>query len=101
MSRPKQEGLREQILDVALDRFIDKGFHETTISEIADQAGIAAGSVYNHFKGKEELYDAAVRRGWDRILDVLRSARDPRLSPADNLRGVNLRLSGSWSKRSN
>ena len=46
---------RNQILDAAAKVFAEKGFHSTTIKEIAAQAGIAHGTVYIYFENKIAL----------------------------------------------
>ena len=46
---------RTLILETALRLFSEKGFHQTSMQDIADAAGIAKGSTYMHFKSKSEL----------------------------------------------
>lgn len=46
---------RQQILDVAVRLFADKGFHASSISMIAKEAGISKGLMYNYFESKEAL----------------------------------------------
>lgn len=46
---------RERIMNAAEALFSEKNFHETRISEIAGLAGVADGSIYDHFQGKEYL----------------------------------------------
>lgn len=45
-----------RILDAAYQVFAAKGFHEARIEEIAEQAGVAKGTVYLYFPSKQELY---------------------------------------------
>jgi TetR/AcrR family transcriptional regulator len=47
---------RSEILEAAEKIFALKGFHDTTMAEIAQSAGFATGSLYQFFKGKEDLY---------------------------------------------
>ncbi|MEE6176582.1 TetR/AcrR family transcriptional regulator [Mycobacterium sp. 050134] len=49
---------RDQIMAAAKEVFARKGFHETTIADIAKQAGLAYGSVYWYFQSKDELFHA-------------------------------------------
>jgi AcrR family transcriptional regulator len=51
---------RSQILEQAEKIFSAKGFHETTMAEIADASGFSIGSLYRFFSGKEELYSVMV-----------------------------------------
>ena len=46
---------RNQILDAAAKVFAEKGFHPTTIKDIATEAGIALGTIYNYFENKTAL----------------------------------------------
>lgn len=50
------------ILDAAYELFGSGGFYETKMSEVAERAGIAKGTVYLYFKSKEELFMAVTRR---------------------------------------
>lgn len=54
---------RAQILDAAFLCFSEKGFHQTTMREIFEQAGLSAGAVYSYFKSKDEILEALVEWG--------------------------------------
>ena len=49
-------GKRELILDTALDLFVQKGYLDTKIIDIANVAGIGKGTIYEYFSSKEELF---------------------------------------------
>ncbi len=49
---------REIILHTATRLFSEKGYHNTTIAEIAKFTGVAEGTIFYHFKSKEELFAA-------------------------------------------
>jgi AcrR family transcriptional regulator len=51
-SLSRGERTRETILDAARQLFIQQGYHGTSMRQIASQAGIALGSLYNHFPNK-------------------------------------------------
>lgn len=51
---------KEKIFDAAIDLFSRKGFNDTSVREIAKQAGIREGSIYNHYKNKEAILDAII-----------------------------------------
>jgi len=53
---------RNQILDAAAKLFAQQGFHTTTIKDIAKEAGIADGTIYNYFKNKTALLLAIFNR---------------------------------------
>ncbi len=59
-----QELSRTQLLDAAEEIFGQKGFHDTTLKEIADRADFSVGSVYSFFENKDDLYvNVWLRRG--------------------------------------
>lgn len=47
---------RIQLLETALERFAHKGYHETSMEEIADAAGVTKPVIYHHFSSKTELF---------------------------------------------
>ena len=53
----------KHILKTAAKIFSNKGYHQTTVDEIASALGVAKGTIYYHFKNKEELYLAIIREG--------------------------------------
>lgn len=59
------------ILDAAYVLFGSSGFYETKMSEVAELAGIAKGTVYLYFKSKEELFLAVTRRDCEEFLEQL------------------------------
>ncbi|AIQ35025.1 MULTISPECIES: TetR/AcrR family transcriptional regulator [Paenibacillus] len=71
------------ILDAAYELFGSGGFYETKMSEIAEQAGIAKGTVYLYFKSKEELFMAVTRRDCEGFLQQLQE----KLKASDTLAG--------------
>jgi AcrR family transcriptional regulator len=50
------ENTRSDILNAAHDLFLDYGYHGTSMRQIAQEANIALGSIYNHFSSKEDLF---------------------------------------------
>lgn len=61
---------REEILAVAADLFARKGFEATSIREIGEAAGILSGSLYHHFKSKEEMLDVLLHRFVDKLVPL-------------------------------
>jgi AcrR family transcriptional regulator len=57
----KGERTRQEILQAALKLFTSQGYHGTSMRQIKEQAGVALGSIYNHFKSKEEIFEAVTR----------------------------------------
>lgn len=62
MSDQPPSAREDAILDAALHVFATKGFHAATIRDIARRAGIADGTLYNHFANKEALLPALFER---------------------------------------
>ncbi|MEM9230119.1 MAG: TetR/AcrR family transcriptional regulator [Pseudomonadota bacterium] len=65
---------RAQILEAAVMCFLENGYHQTGVREIAKRAGISLGNLYNHFNGKHDvLAEIATieRRELGPILDLL------------------------------
>ncbi len=54
------EATRARLLETAYTLFIQKGFHATSLRDIADEAGLAVGGIYNHFKDKEQIFAAVL-----------------------------------------
>ncbi|MGR3760670.1 TetR/AcrR family transcriptional regulator [Roseobacteraceae bacterium NS-SX3] len=46
---------RAQILEAALECFLENGYHQTGVRDIAKKAGISLGNLYNHFPGKHDV----------------------------------------------
>jgi len=61
-SKEKAQETRESILDAAEDMFHGKGVSNTSLTDIAQAAGLTRGAIYWHFKNKAELFDAMCAR---------------------------------------
>ena len=62
-------GTREIISEQALHIFSERGFERATIEDIAEQAGIAKGTFYYHFKSKTELFEFLLQQGINMLLE--------------------------------
>ena len=58
--RPKSLEKKKRIFEVAVELFLKNGFENTSMDQIADQAGVSKQTVYSHFKNKEDLFSACV-----------------------------------------
>jgi AcrR family transcriptional regulator len=56
----KGERTAAVIVEAAYDLFVQRGYHGTSMRQIAERAGIAPGGLYNHFPGKEALFAAVL-----------------------------------------
>jgi AcrR family transcriptional regulator len=65
------EKIREQkkklIMETALELFAKKGFDATSMSQVAQKAGISKGLAYNYFKSKQEILDSIIKTGFDSV----------------------------------
>ena len=59
---------REQLISVARGLFAERGYEATSIEEVAQRAGVSKPVVYEHFGGKEGLYEAVVDREMQSLL---------------------------------
>lgn len=67
----------EAILAAALDLFVERGFHGTSVPSVADKAGVASGTIYHYFDSKEALVNALYRRWKGEIATRLVGGFDP------------------------
>ena len=87
---------REQLIDSALETFYRHGFNATGIDKILARAGVAKMTLYNHFKSKDELILAALRRRDERFRNTLmRSVEERADTPRQRLLAV-FDAHGEW-----
>lgn len=55
VSSEYMQARRDQIARAAIDQFSFRGIHLTSMSNIIEASGLSAGTIYNHFKGKNEI----------------------------------------------
>ncbi|GAB7068047.1 TetR/AcrR family transcriptional regulator [Mycobacterium hodleri] len=72
---------RDELLELAAAMFADRGLRATTVRDIADSAGILSGSLYHHFKSKEQMVEEVLRDFLDwlfgRYQEIVESETDP------------------------
>jgi AcrR family transcriptional regulator len=56
----KGEVTRLTIEDAAIKLFLEQGYHATSMRQIAEQADLALGGIYNHFSSKDEIFEAII-----------------------------------------
>src|SRR6476646_9711899 len=72
----RHQQTRTAIADVALALFIERGFTETTMEDVADVAGVSRRTVYRHFPSKDDLVFEQPRR-WLAHFDAEIAVRHP------------------------
>ena len=73
----KGERTRQVIEESAYELFLEQGFSATSMRQIAERAGIALGGIYNHFKGKEDIFEAIIidEHPYRKLLPAILEAR--------------------------
>jgi AcrR family transcriptional regulator len=81
---PRRDGeaTRQKLLRAALELYTAAGFRDTTTPAIAARAGVAEGTIYRHFSGKEDLLNAVYRASQRWALGVIAEAEGDHTAPA-------------------
>lgn len=58
---------RQAIMDAAIGIFGRTGFHDTKIADVASEAGVATGTLYNYFSSKEDIFQSILDDGRERL----------------------------------
>lgn len=78
----KEAGVRKnEILDAAASLFAKKGFDNTSTNDILEVVGIARGTLYHHFKSKEDIMDALIERHMTYILSKAQKIANDKSMP--------------------
>ena len=72
---------KNEILDAAETLFTQKGFDRTSTNEILEAVGIARGTLYYHFKSKEDIMDALIERHTNRLLNAAKEIAEDKGKP--------------------
>lgn len=90
----------QRILDAAIEVIAEHGFFHSRVSEIADRAGVADGTIYLYFKNKDELLMAAIDSAFHRFIRRAKVALDEITDPREKLRRMAfLHLEGLGANR--
>ncbi len=84
-SRTAPAGRREEILATAAEVFARQGYHATTVREIADAAGMLAGSLYYHFDSKESMVDEILSGFLTELWEAYQAVLDAGLGPRETV----------------
>ncbi len=69
----RKEARPQELLEAALDLFVERGYAATRLDDVAAQAGVSKGTLYLYFTNKEELFKAVVR---ENLFPVLTEAEE-------------------------
>ncbi len=90
--RPRDPAKLDAILAAARESFLERGFHASTIEDIAARAGVSKVTLYNRFGDKESLFEAMVRREVSRMDAAFTLPADGELSLAERLTQIGAAL---------
>ena len=79
-TKKQSENRRHTIVNAAIGCFIDKGFHATSMRDIAQAAAVSLGNLYNYFPGKESLIAEVAIQEQDELAPLLKALRDKNTS---------------------
>lgn len=91
---------KNEILDAAETLFTLKGFDKTSTNEILEAVGIARGTLYYHFKSKEDIMDALIERHTSRLLKAAKEIAEDKNKPVydriiQSVRALKMNQSGN------
>lgn len=89
LSRREREKIRhkEEILEIALRLFSDKGFHNVSMLEIAEKSEFGVGTLYKFFEGKEALFEELINSTGEQALNEFSEVLDGPGNEAKRLSG--------------
>ena len=79
---------RQAILDAAKRAFIDHGYSGASMEAIAEAAPVSKPTLYNHFKGKQELFAAVIASQCESLLHTLSQTQTEPGDPAAGLKTI-------------
>lgn len=79
---------RDELLELAATMFAERGLKATTVRDIADSAGILSGSLYHHFKSKEQMVEEVLRDFLDWLFAKYEQIAATEASPLERLKGL-------------
>jgi len=75
--RPRREEVRRRLLEAASETFLEKGYLDSTLDDIARRAGLSKGAVYSNFDSKQEIVGLLLKKRIERMQEVIAAATDP------------------------
>lgn len=81
----EREARRDTILAAASRVFLRKGYYEATLDEIASEAEMAKGTIYNYYKDKQDLFISLAKHGYEHFEEIMSEAKVQHTNLADFL----------------
>src|SRR5262245_28639930 len=81
MRRPRRQDVRRRLLTAASELFLEKGYLDSSLDDIARRAGLSKGAVYSNFASKQEIFGVLLADHMAERREVAARATDP-ASPA-------------------
>jgi TetR/AcrR family transcriptional regulator, cholesterol catabolism regulator len=79
---------RDELLTLAATMFAERGLKSTTVRDIADSAGILSGSLYHHFKSKEQMVEEVLKDFLDWLFERYQEIVAGESTPLDRVKGL-------------
>jgi AcrR family transcriptional regulator len=79
----RRQQTRDHLLQAAAQVFAERGFHGTSLDEVAAVAGFTKGAVYSNFKNKEDLFLALIEAAYAREMAALKETLEASEIPPD------------------
>lgn len=92
----RKRATRQALLDAAYTRFAERGYHETTMDEIADAAGVSRRTAFRYFPTKHSLVFPERESRLERFRELLND--DPSLAPYAALRHAVLTVAAEYEQ---
>lgn len=86
--RPDKADRRDAILRAAIETFAAEGFFNAQVADVARAAGVAAGTVYLYFRGKDDLLISIFERTMKEAIAAGRRSVAAKATPVDQLREI-------------
>jgi Transcriptional regulator len=86
-----KEDVKERITKAALQEFKEKGYLDSSIRNIARNAGVAIGNVYRYFESKEDLFNEIIEPVYDKLMRYvfnLKKSSDSYISPIGEITDI-------------
>jgi AcrR family transcriptional regulator len=68
----KRARTRAKLINAAAAIVGEKGFHATTLEEVAERVGMSRGAIYGNFRNREDLFLAVVKERWEPLVPKLK-----------------------------